>query len=371
MESLARANLDGLQAAGVDQPANALLSSLWRKCLAGGGKAIKASPFRTVFRVASGGQNYSLKICHPRRAGNFWRNLIRKPPAIREVEAAWEFSSRFRRDAESFAQAVGEQVNSSFGLAARPWLDGDSGEEISPENLGKGLANLHQCGWRDADVCAQDLLFFADRSLLPMDFGQSVFVRSGHRPSMKKDLVRLLVLESDRDANLKAPALLDSHGHVSGCDWNVDEILSTVRKNRLRDRWKQSGTCLRDSSSFETTKNGFRRRNRKGGKEFQFLTSSGKLAFRKFYWLELLSIPVPRVASLRQDGPSDCICLEDFPEGHVLTETHLAPLRKEMNAQGLDLDPFLAEDFRMNERGPVLISTERLVRIPISAKRGL
>ena len=370
MESLARANLDGLQAAGVDQPTDALLSFLWGKCIAGGGKAIKASPFRTVFRVASGEQDHSLKICHPPRAGNFWRNLIRKPPAIREVEAAWEFSSRFGRDAESFACAVGEQVTSGFGLAARPWLDGDSGDAISPENLGHGLANLHQCGWRDVDVCAQDLLFLSDRSLLPMDFGQSVFVRSSHRPSMEKDLLRLLVLESDRDANLTAPALLDSHGQVSGCDWNVDEMLSSARENRLQDRWKQSGTCLRDSASFEATQRGFRRRHRKGGKGFQFSAPAGRSAFRKFHWLELLGFPVPRVASLRQEGPSEWICLEGFPEGYVPTETHLVPLRKEMNAQGLDLDPFLAEDFRMNEKGPVLISTERLVRIPISAKRG-
>ena len=370
MDSLARTNLESLQKAAVGKPRGALLSALWGACVAGEGQAIKATPLRTVYRVSTGQREYSLKICHPFRSGNFWRNLARKPPAMREAEGAREFSARFGEGAESFAEAVGEQVTSGFGLAARPWLDGDSGKAISPENLGQGLAKLHQCGWRDPDVCAQDLLFFADRTLLPMDFGQSVFVRSSHRPSMEKDLLRLLVLESDRDASLRAPAILGSHGQVSGCDWNVGAMLSNAREIRLEDRWKQSGTCLRDSASFETTRHGLRRRNLEGGKEIQFSAPGGRSAFRKFHWLELLGIPVPRVASLSQEGPSEWICLDGFPEGEVPTETHLAPLRKEMNAQGLDLDPFLTEDFRMNEKGPVLIATERLVRIPISAKRG-
>jgi hypothetical protein len=364
VEALARTNLDILQKTlGAEKPKDELICGLWESCLAGEGRAIKATPLRTVFQASFASEEFVLKICHPQRPGDLWRNLIRKPPAIREGTRAREFAKLFGKGAESFATAVGEQVTASFGLAARPWLDGISGRSISPEALGQGLAKLHEIGWRDADVSPQDLLYVENQTLLPLDFGQTRFVRPNHQPSMEKDLLRLLTTFSNQEASLKGPTMVQTHAEILGCNWDTELLLAKARKIRLRTTWRQSGICLRESEDFEKTKFGFRRRHQSGGKEFSFVAPSGRLAYRRFFWLEQLHIPVPHVVSYRKEGSAEVIAMARFPDGEIPVEAQLQDLREHLCIQGLDLKPFLADDFRLQGNRPILVATERLIRL--------
>ena len=243
MRELERHNMTRLREQFHTHPLrDAGLAALWEE-ISAKPVVVRHSPHRTVLRCSSQSKgDWLFKVFHPNRRWEKPRRLLAAPPALREF--------RLHQQLE-LATATAEQVTPNLGVFARPWLE-DSGNEISAESWGEGLAKLHNQGWSDSDLSLSDFLMVND-SLVPLDLNHASFRKEGAtKRNRRRDLVRLISEYSPQKRFSFAERLATAYLKYSGIPF-VSSTLSQYAFEVSRSRfWKRSRRAWRDCSDFKT-----------------------------------------------------------------------------------------------------------------------
>ncbi len=230
-------------------PIHPLLQLVWQAA-ADHPEIIRESPHRTVLRVVQDGAPWLLKICHPRRRGETLRNWLRLPPALREAEAACRLG---------YSEILAEQVASHLGLFLRRWQEGTSHPlpEEDGSAWGRGLTQLHDQGWSDADLAAPDFLWSDSGILIPLDLGQAkVSTGPTHFSKRQRDFIRLLANLSPTQATASAEAMCLGIAQAGGPKLIPKVLLDKASEVRRRRLWRRGRRVWRPCSDFRTIANG-------------------------------------------------------------------------------------------------------------------
>ncbi len=280
-----------------------LLSDLLDRALRGEGEVLRLSPRRLVLRLADAdGAPWVLKLDAPQRRWEGVRRL-RTPPPLREARLARRLAARL----PEFPPARAASAGRGRSLLARPFVPGADAARTAleaPEAVAHGLARLHELGWSDDDLKAEDLLWTPTGALLPMDLGRAR-LHGGATPERRRrgDRIRLLAsLPPATAARLAAPVL-----DAAGSRDDPEELLVAAGTRRERALRRQARRALRENRDFRLRPDGgIERREPPDGIEEVHLL--GRRAARAL-WLrryedELHGRPGPRVVALtpRADG---------------------------------------------------------------------
>lgn len=252
---------------GARVPGEAGPARLWARALAGEGELLRVSPHRTVLRLDAedldaAPHGWLVKLMHPRRRGDAWRNRLRTPPALREHEAWQRLAARLGISVRAF----GEQLTPELGVFIRAYWQGEAAQADAA--TARGLAALHGERWVDRDLALDDLLWVEDDEgapcLLPLDLGHADVALAPRPPEeLYRALVRLLAGLPAATARSWAPTLLSAHAEWLH-NWEADDLVRRSRLARKKQIEKRSARSLRTCSDFVATPRGARRRGFEG-----------------------------------------------------------------------------------------------------------
>lgn len=282
------------QALASARPRAPLLAELAARAREGAGEILRGSPQRTVVRIPHAGDDWVLKVYHPRRRLEWLRRRADRAPALREQALARALHVRL----PGLPEVVAEQASAGLGLAARRWIPGRDAAEIlagsaagaAAERIGSGLAALHRAGWSDPDLHPKDLLVPAEPAccglaaaaegelarglaLLPLDLGHARWSPTGAPPLARRGDVLLLILALPPPIQVEIlEPLLRGYAAAAGAEPGWRELRRVLRPDRAAEwlagaaearraaLWRQSARCLRDNRDFERAARGVRRR---------------------------------------------------------------------------------------------------------------
>ena len=361
------------------------LAALWQRGADGSGAVLRLSPERTVLRVdGAAGGSWVLKLHHPRRRAEGLRRLLSPAPALREARLAAQLG---------LGRWLAEQPSPAVGVLARPWQ-----ERHPPGDWARGLRGLHDRGWSDPDLSADDLLWNDRGQLVPLDLGHARFTPGG-APLLARRADCLLLLSGldEREAEAAATRLHGEYRSIFPPVWGVAELLAEARRVRAARHWRHSRRCLRACSDFEPHGGGARRRGfasvddageelrrstrttvtrRDGCVEKEYLRAGpwqrvrlavgrgpARLAYRRLYCLELQGRAAARVLAWSPTARGERLVTE-WIDGRPAAASDvplLAGFLADLHGAGIGLRDAKAANFRVLPDGsPVLIDGDGL-----------
>ena len=323
MLDLAQANLVRLRERFHAHPlTDPNLCALWQ----GTPEVLRVSPHRTVLRIESEGSAWLFKVYHPQRTANWLRNLLRRPPSLREAATAQSMGVQ---------QILSEQLLPDLGVFARPWNPAPSAprphDPQSAGLYGASLKKLHQSGWSDRDLAFEDFLWDREE-LWPADLGEASFCAGRPAPKRHQHRDLLHLLSSCRFAERASWGVEFAEGHGSNSPLPLLQKATHLRGRRAR---KQSRRALRDCSTFARTAEGLvRRQDPPSESSFQEVRApSPALAaqlHQQLHLCELLQVSAPKSWLLQGEK----VWLLGGPE-----QGAVARIKQAFQNEGLGLQP--------------------------------
>lgn len=358
MHSLAKQIVERVVAGG-RSPQDELLQRLLAATVAGEGELQRLSARRLVMKVDLAGHTWLFKIDSPQRSFERLRGRLRQPSLLREAEHLRQLGLKYPAMP---VEVHAEQLDAANGLLARPWLEGRRGDcwsAADAQAVGQGLAQLHELGWSDPDLCPADLLLDASGNLLPLDLGHA-HLHEG-RPSPEKvrirDLVRLLGGWNESQRAECGAAIMEVYGKLLTCPATAD-ILQQAKVWRLEILRRQSRRCLRRTRDFAPTDDGCARvEGLPPGAALRFSVRdarSAKQIFRLLYELELLELPAARVLRFGADDHGAFIEVAGLDS--TPSATAIAHCLSLLHDAGFEVAAHTSAMFQANEKGAAVLA---------------
>ncbi len=291
-----------------DEISSPQLAVAMQDALAGKGSLLRVSCRRLVLRCGPH-QQWLLKLDAPQRWGEAWRNLWR-PPALAREWKHWQ--SLFQQEPSwqhLIPDCLHQQLSPGRGVFLRSWLDGkkvEDWDDAAAEVVGRQFAYLHQLGWSDPDLQAEDLLLVGE-SLLPLDLGHALIQDKPTPPRWRRrDWLALLASLSQERRQQLAPALFRGYEARQALDWSLADCMDAAHRQACHALRRQSKRCWRRTRDFTPEGASILRTECPWQGDIQQLFghqgSQGREVFSRLYELELHGFPALRPLQLQMQS---------------------------------------------------------------------